>query len=125
MVERERLDRDQRLVVIHRERDVVGGARDRMEHGVGRDRPAGVDAVGDQAVDGRFDDIGVFATQRAVLAGVRVEPGDGEARPGDAEAILEVARGDPPRGDDQIAIQFGRHLGERQMDGHRHDGKLG
>ena len=51
MVEGQRLDRDQRLVVIHAERGVVGRARRRVEHGVGRQRPARVDAVGAQPLD--------------------------------------------------------------------------
>ena len=48
VVEGERLDRDQRLVVIHAERRVVGRARRRVEHRVGRQRAARVDAVGAQ-----------------------------------------------------------------------------
>ena len=48
VVEGERLDRDQRLVVIHRERDVVARARRLVEHAVGRQRPARVDAFGDR-----------------------------------------------------------------------------
>ena len=46
VVEGQRLDRDQRLVVIHAERRVVGRARRCVEHGVGRQRPARVDALG-------------------------------------------------------------------------------
>ncbi len=45
-VEGERLDRDQRLVVIHAQRRVVARARGGMEHGVGGERPARIDAFG-------------------------------------------------------------------------------
>ena len=44
MIERERLDRDQRLIVIHRERRVVAAPRGGVKHRVGRKRPARVDA---------------------------------------------------------------------------------
>ena len=44
VLERDRLDRDQRLVVIHADRAVIGLARGGVEHGVGRQRAAGVDA---------------------------------------------------------------------------------
>ena len=45
MIERERLDRDQRLIVIHRERGVVAAPRGGVEHGVGRQRPARQNAL--------------------------------------------------------------------------------
>ena len=56
VVEGQRLDRDQRLVVIHAERGVVGLARRLVEHGVGGQRPARIDAVGDQPLDRRLHD---------------------------------------------------------------------
>ena len=40
LVEGERLERDQRLVVIHADDRVVAGARGGVEHGIGRQRPA-------------------------------------------------------------------------------------
>ncbi len=46
VIERQRLDRDQCLVVIHAERDVVGRPRPLMKHGVGRQRSDRVDAFG-------------------------------------------------------------------------------
>ena len=57
VVEGERLDRDQRLIVIHAERHVVGRAR--APHGTcvsAGQRPARVDALGLQPRDGRRDD---------------------------------------------------------------------
>ncbi len=49
------LDRDQRLVVIHAERRVIGRAGGGMEQRVGRRRAAHVDAVALQRVDRRRD----------------------------------------------------------------------
>ena len=45
VVEVERLDRDQRLVVVHAQGRVVAGAGGRVEHGVGRQRARDVDAL--------------------------------------------------------------------------------
>ena len=56
VLEGDRLDRDQRLVVIHADRAVVGLARRLVEHGVGRQRAPGIDAVAAQDFDGRRDD---------------------------------------------------------------------
>ena len=122
VVEGQRLDRDQRLVVVHAERGVVGLARRLVEHGIGRERAARVDAVGDQPLDRRAHDQAVFLAERAVLAGVRVEPGDREPRMGDAETIDQIARHHPAGLEDQVACEPLRHLLERHMDRDRHDG---
>ena len=85
VIEGQRLDRDQRLVVIHAHRHVVGRARPLMEHGVGRQRPERVDALGLQPRDRRRHDGAIFLAERAVFAGMRIETGDRDARAGDAE----------------------------------------
>ena len=61
ILERDRLDRDQRLVVIHADRAVVGLARRGVKHRIRRQRPAGVDAFAAQRFDGGCDDVDVFA----------------------------------------------------------------
>ena len=97
----QRLDRDQRLVVIHAQGDVVGGAGLRVEQRVRRQRAACIDAVGDEALDRRRDDGDVLLAQRAFFAGMRVEPGNGQARVGEAEALGQVARDDTSGIDDR------------------------
>ena len=51
-----------------------------MEHDVGRMRAAHVIAFLAQPLDRRHDDVDLLAAERAVLAGMRVEAGDGDAR---------------------------------------------
>ena len=86
VVEGQRLDRDQRLVVIHRERHVVARARGGVKQRIGRQRAARIDAVGAQALDRGRDDGDILLAERAVLAGMRVETGHHQPRPRDAEA---------------------------------------
>ena len=74
-----------------------------MEHRVGRQRPARVDALGAQLLDRGRDHAAILVAERAFLAGVRVEPGEREPRPRDAEALAQVARDDPAGFDDQVA----------------------
>ena len=45
--------------------------------------------VGAQRGDGRPDDRGLLVAQRALLAGMRIEPGNGETWPRDAEVALQ------------------------------------
>ena len=73
-----------------------------MEHGVGRQRAARVDALGAQLLDRRRDDGAILVAERAVLAGMRIEPGERQARPRDAEAVAQIARDDPAGLDDQL-----------------------
>jgi len=125
VIEGERLDRDQRLVVIHTQGNVVAGARASMEQRVGGQRADRVDAFGAQRRDRGGDDVAIFLAERTVLAGVRVQARDGETRFGDAETFDEVARGDAAGFDDQILAQAADDILERQMDGHRHNGQFG
>ena len=62
---------------------------------------------------------------RAVFAGVRIEAGNREPRPRDAETIDQVARHHPPGLEDQVAREPLRHLLERHMDRDRHHRHLG
>ena len=117
------LDRDQRLVVIHADRAVIGFARGGVEHGVRRQRAANRDALGAQGFDGRRDDVEIFGAERAVFAGMRVEAGDDEARMGEAETGLQIPDHDAGGRDDQFARQLRERLAQRQMDRHRHHGK--
>ena len=73
LVEMERLERDQRLVVIHAERRVVAAPPAAVEHDVGRMRAADVDAFLAQPLDRGDDDVDLLAPEGSVLAGMRVQ----------------------------------------------------
>ena len=87
-VEVERLDRDQRLVVIHAEDRVVASRAPPWNIGIGGQRAGAVDALGARAPrpPGAMI-VDLLAADRAALAGMRVEAGDGKPRRGDAEAL--------------------------------------
>ena len=108
VLEGDRLDRDQRLVVIHADRAVIGLARGGVEQGVRRQRAANRDALGAQGFDGRRDDVEIFGAERAVLAGMRVEAGDDEARMGEAETGFQIPDHDAGGRDDQFARSAAR-----------------
>ena len=124
IVEGERLDRDQRLIVIHADRAVVSLARGFVEHGVGRQRPSGVDA---------------FVAQRSRTAGATIalssvpsEPSspacglrpDSASRGRERPKLLLQAVGHDARGrDDQLGRKLRDRLAQRKMDRHRHDGE--
>ena len=67
----------------------------------------------------------VLSAEGAVLAGVRIEPGDRQARVRDLKPRLQVARNNASRLDNEIKRQLLRDLRERQVDGHRHDASWG
>ena len=75
-------------------RGIVARARRVVEQRVGGQRPARIDAVGFEPRDGGRNDRAVLFAERAVFAGVRIEPGDGEPRPRNAETAGEIARHD-------------------------------
>jgi hypothetical protein len=76
----ERLGRDQRLVVIHADGDVVARPRLVMEHRVGGQGPDRIDTLLAQHVDRRADDGLVLRADRPAFAGMRIEAGNGEPR---------------------------------------------
>ena len=95
-----RLQRDQRLVVIHgRARRRSAGAP-RRGTGCRRERAAGVDAVGAQRRTAGAIDLDLLAAHGAAFAGMGIEAGDGKARPGDAEVVAERRGDDAADGDD-------------------------
>ena len=123
VIEGERLDLDQRLIVIHADGAIVGLARGGVEHGIRRQRAARVDAVRAQPLHRRRDDRLIFLAKRSLLAGMRVEAGQRKARPGDAEAGFHAGCDDARGLDDQVGRQCCDRLAQRQMDGHRHHGQ--
>ena len=58
-----------------------------------------------QPRDRRLRRCRVLLAERAVFAGVRIEPGDREARPRNAEAARQIVRNDAAGLEDQIGGQ--------------------
>ena len=67
-------------------------AQREREEAVGGERAARVDAAPARRAHGRGDDANLLVAEHALLAGVRVEAGDAEARAGDAELRAQRAR---------------------------------
>jgi hypothetical protein len=99
-------------------------ARGAVEHAVGRQRTAGVDALGDQALHRRPDDGEIFFAQGTMLTGVRIEARHCEPRPRNVEALAHIALHNASRRDDQVGRELGEHVPERQMNRDRHHGQL-
>src|SRR5262249_37434176 len=76
LIEVERLDRNERLVVIHAKRRIVSFAGARVKHCVGRKRAARLDPQGAQLLDGWRNDAEILISERAVLAGVGIQARD-------------------------------------------------
>ena len=90
-----------------------------MEHGVGRDRPADVEALAAQALDCGDDDVDILAAERAILARMRIEAGYRDPRLVDAELSLQSPYGGARLGDDQFGREQVRHVAQRNVDRHR------
>jgi len=71
---------DLSLVVIHRQYAVVVAAKGLEEHRVRGERPPAEDAALRSSRDRGGDDFDFLATEKAILPGVRVERGNGDAR---------------------------------------------
>ena len=76
-----------------------------------------------QRLDGGRDDIDVFAAERAVFAGMRIEARYRKPRPGKAEMRLQVRDRNARGGHDQFARELRQRLAQRKMDGDGNDGK--
>ena len=122
----QRLDRDQRLVVVHAQaphRSPPGGARGTWcRPAAGRARRCPPRAAASTA--GR-DDPPLLVAHRAALAGMRVEAGDRQPRTRDAEVAAQRL-GVTIRAVATIssAVSRSRHLGQRDVDRHRDDPQL-
>ncbi len=102
--EMQRLDRDQRLVVIHAQRSIVIGAGRGVEHGVGGVGAAHSPAFCSECGNGRRDDLHLLGAKAPAFARMRVEPGNGQAGLGDPEVALKPRRAARPR--DSISPAF-------------------
>jgi hypothetical protein len=79
LVEVDQLDRDQALIVVHRDHRVVAAVDRVAERRVGDERAEQRGRRARLLERGR-DDVGVLVAEQAVLAGVRVQADDADAR---------------------------------------------
>lgn len=82
LVELQRFQRDQGLVVIHAQGRIIARACPRREQRVARDGAESGDPLGLQGGDGRGDDAGFLIPELAAFARVRVKCRNREARGG-------------------------------------------
>ncbi len=123
-VEGQRLDRNQRLVVIHADRGVIGFPRLGVKHRIGGKGPAGDETPRGQAENRRRDNVDVFPAQGSVFAGVRVEAGKGQPWLGYAEIPAQRL---PDDGADFHEIIGGEQRGDlrqRDVNGGGHNGEF-
>ena len=112
--EGEQLHRNESLVMVagHDRVELAAGGAD--EDGVAGDRAGHVEPLASQRGDDRRDHGVVLGPHQAVLAAVRVEAGDGEARPGAAEG-RQRRGGDADGRGQQLRRQRPRHVGDRDV----------
>ena len=124
-VEVERLQGNERLVVIHAEGRVIAPPRRRVEQRVGRERPERVDALLAQQPDRRLDRLDLLAPHGSAFAGMRIEARDGNARLRNAEIAAKRRRRNAADGDDRARIERGERFLQCHVHRHRHDAQLG
>jgi len=120
------LDRNEPVVVRHRDDDVEfarmpGGVAGAHEDSVGSVGPAGVDPFAARRGDRGRDDAQLLVAEETAFAGVRVEPGDRDPRPCRAEPAQRRI-GDPDRLDDRIEGDRVERAPQRHVD--RHEDRL-
>src|SRR5690606_28051522 len=123
-IEGQRLDRDQRLIMVHRYRGIVGLPGCLVKHRVCRARAADVYPERTQLGDCRGDDLLILAAETAIFSRMGVEAGNPDAWIGDAEIALQGASGDPDGSDDEFLAQARSHPGEGNMDCNGYDPQL-
>src|SRR5262245_60317174 len=67
------LERWKRLIVIHANRGVVGGAGRIVEHRIGRVGAGGVEADSARLLDRGRDDVRLLSAHASLLSGMRIE----------------------------------------------------
>ena len=110
VIEIEHLDRDQRLIVVHADRHVIGRPGGGMEHRIGGQGPDRGEPRGAQARNRRRNDIAIFMPHPAIFTGVGVQPGHGDARCGNAEIACQRGGGDVGAAGDQAGGQQVWHV---------------
>src|SRR5689334_21613102 len=92
-MEVQELQRDQSLVVVHRDYRVEFAGDRLMKQRIGRIRPAGVRTVAARPFDRGLDDATLLAAEKSVLTRVRIEARDRDAGLGQAMITAEVIGG--------------------------------
>ncbi len=104
--------------MIHAERGIVIRPGLFVEHGVGRVRAGDGPAFRRERGDRRLDDLDLLPAERPAFAGMGVESGHGEPRPGDPEIALEAAKRCAPARFDESRGQISRNLRDPQVRRH-------
>src|SRR3981189_2158938 len=92
-IELERLERDQALIVIHRDRCVEGEFTVTLDKGsIGRERSVGVDSDASCAPDRGINHPGFLIAKKAIFARVRIKTEHSNSRRRNPEATAQVFR---------------------------------
>lgn len=116
-LEIQQFERNQSLVVIHGDHGIEVPAGRVAEHRVGNRRAGentGVKRV--ETPDGRGDDAGFLIAKSPAFAGVGVQPGDGDAGPGNAATVQEPV-GELADAHDALRREQRGHGGQGLVDG--------
>ena len=123
VVEIEQFERDEALVVIHRDDGIEVAERRIPENRIGHSWTGEMRfAQVIQAADGGSDDPGFLIAESTVLAGVRIESCDGDPGLVDA-AAFEKGGGEQTGADDSFDAEQRGDFRERFMDGGERDGE--
>ena len=124
-IELQRLERNQPLIVIHRDRGVeikrVGLADER---GVGRERAVGVDAFALRAPNRGRDHADFLVAEHPAFTGMGIQPEHGDSRMGDAERDAQVRREQANRIEDVALRQCSRDFCKSHVRSHQRDRQL-
>ena len=123
MLQPQVLDRNQALVVVHRDHDIELARAGAHEDGIGRMRSTDIEPFGPRLLHRRCDLLDFLAAEQAALARMRIDAGDRDAR-----RASELAR--QMRGRDAQGLQhIGRRhrferIAQRDMDADQHGAQL-
>src|SRR3546814_502226 len=110
LIKMQRLERDQRLVVIHAERDVISTPYALMEHGIGGKRAGDVDAFRPKLFHCGNDDVDFLHAQCSILTGMRIEASYDEPGTVNRKILLQPFGGCERPGLDEFNRERLRHL---------------
>ncbi len=119
LVASERLEGDEALVVVEAHPPIMALAGIGGEGAVGREGALGLDAVRAQGVDRGRHQPGLVVAEQPALAGMGIEPEDGQAWARPAQARQRRIERQPHR-DDARGGEAGDRLGERHVAGGKH-----
>src|SRR3990172_2298783 len=114
----EELDRDQSLVMIHGDHDIIVALLGLIEEGICRERVTDIQTLPPCLKDGRHNLIPLFFTEQLPLSGMRVKRGYGDPR----GMVIKVSHGLMGKTDGSQHIppfNMPRDILERHMSGHQ------